>query len=164
MQFNIVNYFSTYLPIFVLPIGVDELPNNLKKFDTVFSMGLLYHRREPIEHIKKIFSTLVDGGEIVLETLIIDKCNEELFIPKNRYAKMRNVWNIPTVSLTKKWLRECGFKNVKCIDVSKTTFEEQRKTEWMQYESLKDFLSPTDQNLTIEGEPAPVRAIFTGEK
>ncbi len=34
----------------LLPLGIEQLPA-LKAFDTVFSMGVLYHRRSPLEHL-----------------------------------------------------------------------------------------------------------------
>jgi tRNA (mo5U34)-methyltransferase len=46
------------------------------------------------------------------------------------------------------------------IDVTTTSVEEQRSTEWMQFNSLKDFLSTENPRLTCEGLPAPKRAIF----
>jgi len=74
---------------------------------------------------------------------------------------MRNVWFIPSCLTLQGWLQRCGFKDVKLIDVSQTSIDEQRITDWMQFESLSDFLDPDDANLTIEGCPAPKRAIFT---
>lgn len=164
MQFNIIERFSEDLPVFVSPVGVDDMPDNLDAFDTVFSMGLLYHRREPLEHIKKLFGTVSSGGEVVLETLILDSQDEEIFVPEGRYAKMRNVWNLPSPSQIIKWMKSSGFKNVECVDITVTTPEEQRVTDWMEYESLANFLDPNDSSKTIEGHQAPIRAIFVGEK
>ena len=50
---------------------MQELPA-LRAFDTVFSMGVLYHRKSPIEHIEQLRNQLKDDGELVLETLVID--------------------------------------------------------------------------------------------
>ena len=148
----------------MLPIGFDQLPDNLNQFDTVFSMGVLYHRRSPIDHLVKIFSCLRPGGEIVLEALVIEGPENELLLPDSRYAKMRNVWFIPTAHALKKWLNRCGFRNINIIDVSATSTDEQRSTEWMRFESLQDFLDPNDHGRTIEGYPAPVRAILTAQR
>lgn len=41
---------------------------------------------------------------------------------------------------------------------------EQRKTEWMIFESYDDFIHPEDPTLTIEGYPAPWRVFFSAEK
>jgi tRNA (mo5U34)-methyltransferase len=80
-------------------------------------------------------------------------------IPEERYAKMPNVYFIPTVPVLFTWLKSAGFKNIRCADVSVTTIEEQRKTEWIKTETLADFLDPADSSKTIEGYPAPVRAV-----
>ncbi|MFN9977777.1 MAG: DUF1698 domain-containing protein, partial [Phycisphaerae bacterium] len=42
-----------------------------------------------------------------------------------------------------------------------TTLSEQRRTEWMTFESLEDFLDPLDSARTIEGYSAPVRALIS---
>ena len=74
---------------------------------------------------------------------------------------MRNVWFLPSDKTMKLWLQRCGFKNVRCVDITETSLDEQRKTEWMTFESLADFLDPNDVTKTIEGHPAPKRAIYT---
>ena len=85
---------------------------------------------------------------------------DRVLVPKSRYAKMRNVWFIPTPETLVIWLARAGFQNIRVIDVTQTTTEEQRATPWMRFESLADFLDPHDQRRTIEGHPAPCRAIF----
>ncbi|GMR06940.1 MAG: tRNA 5-methoxyuridine(34)/uridine 5-oxyacetic acid(34) synthase CmoB [Gammaproteobacteria bacterium] len=147
-----------------LPIGIDDLPDDLACFDNVFSMGILYHRRSPIDHLSKLYSCLRPGGELVLETLVLDESEEKLLVPHSRYAKMRNVWFIPTTTALTIWLHRTGFNNIKLVDVSTTSREEQRSTDWMKYESLSDFLDPGDQSKTIEGHPAPTRAIFVASR
>jgi tRNA (mo5U34)-methyltransferase len=77
---------------------------------------------------------------------------------------MRNVWFLPSTKTMLLWLRRCGFKDVACVDISRTSVKEQRRTEWMKFESLADFLDPKDHTKTIEGHPAPLRAIFTATK
>lgn len=56
------------------------------------------------------------------------------------------------------WLEEAGYHNVRCVDVTVT--DEQRQTEWIQFQSLSDYLDPDDHSKTTEGHPAPTRAIF----
>ncbi|MDH5357459.1 MAG: tRNA 5-methoxyuridine(34)/uridine 5-oxyacetic acid(34) synthase CmoB [Gammaproteobacteria bacterium] len=146
---------------YVLPLGIEDLPDNLACFDTVFSMGVLYHRRSPLDHLLDLRSCLRSGGELVLETLIIDGEHGDVLMPEERYAKMRNVWFIPSQSTMELWLRRCGFKNVGCVNSTITSLDEQRQTDWMHFESLADFLDPQDKTKTIEGYPAPLRAIFT---
>ena len=133
-------------------------------FDTVFSMGVLYHRRSPLDHLEQLRSQLRKGGELVLETLIVDGPINHVLVPPNRYAMMNNVWFIPSVPTLNVWLKKIGFHKIRCVDVTKTSTQEQRTTNWMPYNSLSDFLDPTNRNKTIEGHPAPTRATFIAER
>lgn len=147
----------------LLPLGIEQLPK-LNAFDTVFSMGVLYHRRSPLDHLYQLKDQLVDGGQLVLETLVIDGELHQALMPGERYAQMRNVYFIPSVPTMINWLCKCGFSEVKMVDISPTNLEEQRKTEWMTSDSLADFLDPNDLSKTIEGYPAPLRAVFIAKK
>ncbi len=149
---------------FVLPLTDEELPDNLAAFDITLSMGVLYHRPQPLDHLSKLYQTLVSGGQLVLETLIIESSEEKAFSPPGRYAKMKNIGLIPSLPLLLRWLREAGFMDIQTIDVSRTTEHEQRRTAWMTFESLSDFLDSANSNLTIEGHPAPVRAVVTARR
>ncbi len=160
MQFNVIKSFLPFDNIEILPLRVEELPAKLKAFDTIFSMGVLYHRRSPIDHLLDLREMSAPGGEVVLETLVIDGNKGETLLPDGRYAKMRNVWFIPSALTLEGWLKRCGYKSVELIDITKTSLNEQRVTPWMEFESLKEFLDPSDINKTIEGYPAPKRAIF----
>ncbi|RKY14343.1 MAG: tRNA 5-methoxyuridine(34)/uridine 5-oxyacetic acid(34) synthase CmoB [Planctomycetota bacterium] len=164
VQFHAVNRYAKTNRAAVLPLGSDDVPADCGCFDTLFSMGLLYHRRQPKEHLQQLHGFLKPGGQAVLETLVLDTMGEELLVPKGCYAKMRNVWAIVSLALLKNWLTESGFENVQVIDITQTTRNEQRKTDWMTFESLDDFLDPTDATKTIEGHPAPVRAILTAQR
>jgi tRNA (mo5U34)-methyltransferase len=161
MQFWATKHFTpNNLPAWVLPMGWEDLPPELPYFDTVFSMGVLYHRRIPHQFLEQLQNYAKPGGELVLETLVIEGGEGDVLVPEGRYAKMRNVWYIPSVPTLEAALRNAGWQNVRCIDVTTTTNEEQRSTEWMTFESLKDFLDPNDHSKTIEGYPAPRRAIL----
>ncbi|MFK7736628.1 MAG: tRNA 5-methoxyuridine(34)/uridine 5-oxyacetic acid(34) synthase CmoB [Pirellulaceae bacterium] len=148
----------------IIPCTDEELPNDLACFDLAFSMGVLYHRTSPIDHLKKVHSTLKRHGKIVLETLVIDDTEETVLVPKSRYAKMRNTWFIPSVPMLRLWLQRTGFDSVTVLDESPTTTEEQRRTDWMTFESLGDFLDPNDPTRTVEGYPGPRRAILSARK
>lgn len=165
MQFEAIKHFlGVKHPVHLFPLGIEQLPPDIKGFDTVFSMGVFYHRQSPFEHLADLRGALCNGGELVLETLVIEGGEGQVLVPQGRYAKMRNVWFIPTTETLHKWLQRAGFKDVKLIDVSVTTGDEQRSTEWMRFESLADYLDPQDQGLTIEGYPAPRRAIFIAKR
>lgn len=151
------------LPVDVLPLGIEHMPNELNAFDTVFSMGVLYHRRSPIDHLLELKTCLKSGGQLVLETLVIAGDEGQVLVPEGRYAKMRNVWFIPSPPTLLSWLRKCGFKAPQLVDVCDTSTDEQRSTAWMHFESLPDFLDPDDSNRTFEGHPAPRRAVFIAE-
>ncbi len=147
----------------LLPLGIEQLPA-LAAFDTVFSMGVLYHRRSPLEHLWQLKDQLVSGGELVLETLVIEGDENAVLVPGDRYAQMRNVYFIPSALALKNWLAKCGFVDIRIADVCVTTTEEQRRTEWMTTESLAEFLDPDDRTKTIEGYPAPIRAVLIATK
>ncbi|VAX19579.1 tRNA (mo5U34)-methyltransferase [hydrothermal vent metagenome] len=159
-QFSAVKRFVGEKPIWLLPYKMEQFPQSTKYFDTVFSMGVLYHRRSPFDHLIELRDSLTNGGELILETLVIDGKLGEVLVPDKRYAKMRNVWFIPSTLTLELWLKRIGFKNIRLIDITKTSFDEQRKTEWMTFESLSDFLDPQNPDFTVEGYPAPERAIF----
>ena len=159
MQFNAIKHFIDDDQVHLLPLGVEQLPE-LKAFDTVFAMGVLYHRRSPIDFLYQLKAQLVKGGELVLETLIVDGDENTVLVPGERYAKMRNVWFLPSEKAMCAWLERCGFSNVRVVNTDITAIDEQRKTQWIDTESLQDFLDPDDSSKTIEGYPAPKRAIF----
>ena len=162
-QFSLLQRLSKPNRAYLLPLRSEHLPR-LGGFDTVFSLGVLYHRRSPIDHLKELLSFAKPGGELVLETLIVEGDQNTMLIPQDRYAKMANVWFIPSTSMLELMLRRAGFIDVKTVDVNITSLDEQRATKWMQFQSLKDYLDPTDKTKTVEGYPAPTRAILTARK
>ena len=147
----------------LLPLGIEQLPA-LKAFDTVFSMGVLYHRRSPLDHLWQLKDQLVSEGELVLESLVVEGDEFQCLIHGDRYAQMRNVYFIPSAKMLKVWLEKCGFVDVRIVDQAVTSLEEQRRTDWMQTDSLAEFLDPNDSTKTIEGYPAPLRAILVAKK
>lgn len=166
-QFLVLKHFiGESMPAYFLPLTLEQLPVSKKggAFDTVFSMGVLYHRRSPIDHIYDLKNQLLPGGELVLETLVIPESYGQALVPDDRYAQMRNVWFLPCVKELTHWLERCGFLNVRCVDVDQTSIEEQRTTDWMTWNSLETFLDPNDPNKTIEGYPAPMRAVMVCNK
>lgn len=162
-QFHIFKNYLNESNIHYVPIGIEHMPE-LNAFDTVFSMGVLYHRKDPIEFLYQLKNQLRSGGQLVLETIVIDGDETSVLMPGERYAQMRNVWFLPSCDALTQWLSRVGFVNIQKVDESITTVEEQRATEWMTNHSLSDFLDKNDPSLTIEGYPAPKRAVFTATK
>ena len=149
----------------LLPMKLEEIPKK-PIFDTVFSMGVLYHQRDHMAHLSQLKEMMAPDAEFVIETLVVEGPEDYILVPKDRYAQMRNVYSIPSIKTLKSWLNDANFNNVRVVDVSKTTTAEQRKTPWIGENgaSLEDFLNPLDDSLTIEGYPAPTRAIVVCER
>ncbi|WP_166422782.1 tRNA 5-methoxyuridine(34)/uridine 5-oxyacetic acid(34) synthase CmoB [Paraglaciecola sp. 20A4] len=163
MQFQAMKHFNPDPRIHLLPVGVEQLPEQ-NAFDTVFSMGVLYHRKSPLDFLQQLKNQLRPGGELVLETLVVEGDENTVLMAGERYAQMRNVWFLPSTDALCLWMRRLGFKNVRVVDVATTTLDEQRATQWMDSQSLIDFLDPTDHTKTIEGYPAPLRAVVIAER
>ncbi|MFC0336245.1 tRNA (mo5U34)-methyltransferase [Kushneria avicenniae] len=163
-QFHAMRHFIGDAGVHFLPVGIEEVPPGLAAFDTVFSMGVLYHRRSPIDHLRELYDTLRPGGELVLETLVVEGDEHQVLVPGERYAQMPNVWFLPSSSALIHWLSRVGFQNARVVDEADTLLEEQRATEWMTFQSLADFLDPEDTSRTVEGYPAPRRAVIIAQK
>jgi len=163
VQFKAIQRYLNQPGIHLLPLTLEQLPRPLQAFDTVFSMGVLYHRRSPFDHLLELRDSLVSGGQLVLETLIIEGSKQEALVPEGRYAKMGNVWFLPTTNTLISWLRKLGFSDIELVDVNQTQITEQRSTPWMTFHSLAEFLDPEDNQRTTEGHPAPRRAIVTAK-
>jgi len=161
MQFLAINTYAREPSIFILPLRLEETPAANRAFDTTFSMGVLYHQRQPLDHLAHLRTTLRPGGELVLETLYLPGDDLRAETPEDRYARMRNVWSLPTVPRLVEWLRDTGYVDIDVVDKSVTTIDEQRSTEWMSYESLEQALDPNDPTKTVEGWPAPHRVVVT---
>ena len=161
VQFLAVNLFAKDPGVFVLPLRLEELPPAKHAFDTAFSMGVLYHQRSPIEHLRQLRTTLRPGGQLVLETIFVPGEESYACTPADRYARMRNVWLLPTIAELTTWMRRSGYRDIAVVDTSITSTEEQRSTEWMTFESLREALDPDDSSRTVEGWPAPRRVVVT---
>ena len=164
MQFWALKSFVQDANCWVLPMPLEQFPARSGYFDTVFSMGVLYHRRSPLDHLLLLRDCLRPGGELVLETLFSEGGEGYSLIPADRYARMRNVWFLPSIATLEAWLRRCGFVDMRILDRGVTTPTEQRKTDWMPFDSLKDALDAGDPSRTIEGYPAPARVIITARR
>lgn len=157
MQWLACRRFAGEQPNVVLPLGLEDLPPAAGGFDTVFSMGVLYHRKDPVRHLQRLGRLVKPRGRVVLETLVLEGNDNRVLVPEGRYARMRNVWAIPTLSRLNDWIRDAGLQQIAVMDLSATTTEEQRSTGWMHFESLAESLDSSRPELTVEGHPAPLR-------
>jgi tRNA (mo5U34)-methyltransferase len=160
MQHLAIQHYTQDPRNWVLPLKVEEIPATFA-FDLVFSMGVIYHRRDAVEHTRQLAELVRPGGTVVLESLVVDGAT---LIPQNRYARMRNVWCVPNVADMHAWLSAAGLQSLETVDVSPTTPDEQRSTPWMRFESLSAALDANDPGRTVEGYPAPIRAIVMARK
>jgi tRNA (mo5U34)-methyltransferase len=163
LQYRAFAHFVERQPVHVLPLRLEELPSGMHAFDSVFSMGVLYHQRSPLTHLGQLRDALTRGGELVLETLILPGEDAFARTPENRYARMRNVWLLPSIKELTVWLERSGFKSIRIADSTRTTTHEQRSTEWMPFDSLQQALDPDDPTKTVEGWPAPLRVVIIAD-
>ena len=165
MQWMACQHFSGELPNYVLPLGIEELPAGQPGFDAVFTMGVLYHRRDHGQHLRRIRSLMRKHGTLVLETLVLPAGQDrEVLRPRPRYARMSNVWAVPGTQRLLGWLKDAGFRQPELVNVTTTSCAEQRSTAWMHFESLEQALDPADRTRTVEGFPAPVRAVVVARR
>lgn len=162
MQHLAINRYLRSDANWVLPLRFEELPQ--MQFDGVMSMGVVYHRRDPQEHVQELVQQLKPGGWLVLESLVMPNGQTIRPAPENRYARMRNVWCVPDTNLMQQWMQNAGCSEVKLVDEATTILAEQRPTPWMAFESLEHTLNPADLTQTVEGYPAPRRAILIGRR
>ena len=162
-QFWALKNFIPELPVSILPCRLEEIGDNSYEFDSVFSMGVIYHRRSPIDHLMLCKQCLAPGGQLILESLYIDGPTGHSLTPAKSYARMSNVWFLPTIGTLENWLVRSGFSNIEILNESTTTQWEQRKTDWMPFASLEDATDKTDTSKTIEGLPAPKRIILLAD-
>jgi tRNA (mo5U34)-methyltransferase len=163
LQFQFINKFIQSNIKYEL-LGIEHIEFYEHKFDTIFCLGVLYHRSDPVGSLKSLFRALDKGGELILDTFMIDGVEDICLTPKERYSKIPNIYFIPTINALKNWCYRAGFSEVTLLDVKKTDLDEQRKTEWINSQSLNDFLDPQNPELTVEGYPAPKRVYIKAIK
>ena len=147
----------------VLPVSLEEMPAEIRGFDVVLSMGVLSHSRDPLAHLRNLRIRLRKRGRAIVESLVLAQGPGELRVG-GRYARMRNVWRLPGVQRLHQWIEQAGFTGIELLDISRTGSDEQRRTPWMPFESLAESLNPGDSSRTLEGLPAPRRAIFIARR
>lgn len=162
-QFSLINHFIKSDIVYEL-LGVEHLGMYEHKFDVLFCLGVLYHRSDPIATLKSLYKGLENGGELFLDTFMIDGEEDVALTPFERYSKIPNIYFIPTINALKNWCYRAGFKDIEVLTIKTTDKTEQRKTDWIDSQSLEDFLDPQNPNLTVEGYPAPKRVYIKAVK
>jgi len=155
-QFDFINHFIKSDIVYEL-LGVEHLEFYEEKFDTIFCLGVLYHRSDPVAMLKSLFKGLDKEGEVILDTFYIDGDTETALCPKSSYSKIPNIYFVPTIPALRNWCLRAGFSSFEVLETSTTDTNEQRKTEWIEGQSLENFLDPDDISKTVEGYPAPKR-------
>ncbi len=155
-QFDFINHFVKSEIVYEL-LGVEHLEIYDEKFDTIFCLGVLYHRSDPVAMLKSLYKGLENKGEVILDTFYIDGDEEMCLCPESSYSKIPNIYFVPTIPALKNWCLRAGFSDFEVLETSTTDATEQRKTSWIEGQSLEDFLDKDDKSKTIEGYPAPAR-------
>jgi tRNA (mo5U34)-methyltransferase len=162
-QFQFMNQYIKSDIVYEL-LGVEHVEFYEHKFDTLFCLGVLYHRSDPVAMLKSLFKGLNKGGELILDTFMIDGEEEICLTPRDRYSKIPNIYFVPTVPALINWCHRAGFESVEVLETMVTEANEQRKTEWIDTQSLEDYLDPNDKTKTVEGYPAPKRVYVKAMK
>ena len=156
-QFLAINNFAQSKKIQMLPERLESIEIDKPYFDVIFSMGLLYHQRDPGEHLRLLASHLKKEGRIVIETIVTPEDYKEVLVPSDRYANMPNVWSVHNEIGLEKIILEQGLEIIDSTEAVMTTVEEQRATQWMPFRSFESALEEGNPERTIEGFPAPLR-------
>lgn len=155
-QFDFINHFVKSKIVYEL-LGVEHLEFYEEKFDTIFCLGVLYHRSDPVAMLKQLYKGLDSKGEVILDTFYIEGEGEMCLCPESSYSKIPNIYFVPTIGALKNWCLRAGFDSFEVLETSVTDANEQRKTQWIEGQSLENFLDPNDSSKTVEGYPAPAR-------
>ncbi len=155
-QFDFINHFVKSKIVYEL-LGVEHLEIYDEKFDTIFCLGVLYHRSDPVAMLKSLFKGLENKGEVILDTFYINGEEEMCLCPESSYSKIPNIYFVPTIPALKNWCLRAGFSSFEVLETSTTDAQEQRRTPWIEGQSLEDFLDKDDKTKTIEGYSAPQR-------
>jgi len=162
-QFQFLNHFIQSDIVYEL-LGIEHVEFYEHKFDVLFCLGVLYHRSDPVAMLKSLYKGLNSGGELILDTFMIDGEEEMCLTPRERYSKIPNIYFVPTVKALKNWCFRAGFEKIEVLEIMVTSSNEQRKTEWIDTQSLEDYLDPSDKTKTVEGYPAPKRVYIKASK
>jgi len=162
--FKTLNHLAGFDNLLVEPFGVEDLPIMPNSFDVIFLMGIIYHRISPIEMLKEIKTAMRPGGCLIIESQAIPGEMPVALFPEKTYAKVPGTYFVPTSECLRNWLKRAGFTEIEELACHPMSSQEQRRTDWMTFESYSDFIDPEDPKLTIEGYPAPHRTYFKASR
>jgi len=160
--FHTLNSFADQKNLHMELLGVEHLGHFANSFDVLFLMGILYHRISPLESLKEVKKSMKKGGTLIVESQAIPGEEAVALFPERRYAKAPGTYFVPTAICLKNWMLRAGFIDVEIFCSHPMSSKEQRRTEWMQFESYTDFIDPDNPSLTVEGYPAPIRVFLKG--
>lgn len=164
LQFALIQSILRTPHLAFVPMGILSLEAFKNFFDFILCMGVLYHQRDHALAVKRLFEATRPGGRVLLESLVVPTALPLIITPPDRYAKMRNVWTIPSASHLQTLFEQAGFKDVAVHSFGPLSTDEQRRTSLAPFESLADFLDPKDPTKTVEGHPAPHTAAVIGRR
>jgi len=164
LQFALLQSILNVPRLAFAPMGILSLDSFRDFFDVVLCMGVLYHQRDHALAVRRLYEAAKPGGQVVLESIVVDREEALVITPPDRYAKMRNAWLIPSPSHLERLFKNAGFKDVAVHRFGPLTTEEQRSTDLAPFESLVDFLDTKDPSRTVEGHPAPHTAAVVGTR
>lgn len=158
--FSALNSFAALDNLTVDLLGIEHLPLFPGCFDVIFCLGILYHRSSPVEALRDLYGALKPGGCLLVESQAIKGEEALALFPEKTYAKVPGTWFVPTPPCLYNWLARAGFTDITCFCSHPMSSVEQRRTDWMIFESYQDFIDKENPALTIEGYPAPWRVFF----
>jgi len=162
--FKTLNSFAGIRNLSAELLGVEHITLFPNCFDVVFLMGILYHRSSPVDVLRDIRTAMNPEGVLIVESQGIPGDEPVALFPEHRYAKVPGTYFVPTGACLANWLSRAGFSDVQIFYSHPMSSEEQRRTEWMVFESYENFIDSSEPALTVEGHPAPVRIFAKAKK
>lgn len=162
--FHTLNAFAGRDDLHIDLLGAEHLHLFPDCFDVIFLLGIIYHRPSPIDALRDIHTALKPGGTVMVESQAIPGDEPVALFPEQTYAKVPGTWFVPTGACLANWLKRTGFVNIRLHCSHPMSSAEQRRTEWMIFESYEDFIDKEHSGLTIEKYPAPWRVYFSAQK
>jgi tRNA (mo5U34)-methyltransferase len=159
--FKTLNHLADQTNLLIEPFGVEDINLFPNSFDVIFLMGIIYHRISPVEMLKEIREAMRPDGHLILESQAIAGDDPVALFPEKTYAKVPGTYFVPTRLCLYNWLVRAGFTDIDIFDFHPMSSKEQRKTDWMTFESYEDFIDPDNPDRTIEGYPAPYRVYIS---